>query len=164
MVVAGNMFWGASYNLTFTSDSGVEADCDETKISENVIVHSGTGLFAGGSNVRSGFLQTTAPQRDHHGTSGGPTAAALQALMNAANLATSRKEEHQFFRFACARTAIAEDIAAGPTVPTSGFKITQRASRTGGRYFMHVSKSGFANNGVAAGAVNDSAEKDDEVV
>jgi hypothetical protein len=164
MVVAGNMFWGASYNLTFTSDSGVGADCDETKISENVIVHAGTGLFAGSNNVRSGFLTTTDPQRDHHGTSGGPTPAALQALMNAANLATSRKEEHQFFRFSCARTGIADNLTAGPTVPTSGFKITQRASHPGGQYFMHVAKSGFANNSVAAGAVNDTAEKDDEVV
>jgi hypothetical protein len=162
MVSGGNKFWGASYNLTFASDSGVGGDCDRTKISEIVNVAAATGLWAGGANQHSGFNRTTSPQRDHHAT-GASSTADMQAQMDAANLATSRHEAHQFFRFSCERTDIAEDPAAGPKVPTSGFKIDKRASKTGGRYFMHVTKQGFANNGVAAGAVNDTSEKTAEV-
>jgi hypothetical protein len=162
VVDSGVKFWGAGYDLTFTSDSGAGADCDRTKISENVIVAVATGLWAGSINQHSSFNPTTNPQRDEHAT-GAASTADMQTQMDAVDLTRSRQEAHQFFRFSCERTGIAEDRDAGPKVPTSGFKINKRASKTGGRYFMHVTKQGFANNGVAAGAVNDTSEKTAEV-
>ncbi|HZM85048.1 MAG TPA: hypothetical protein VFF31_00700, partial [Blastocatellia bacterium] len=72
-----------------------------------------------------------------------------------------------FFRFADERSGIAEDKAAGPKVPTSGFKIsswfTVPSTCGGSKYIVHVKKEGFANNGVAAGTVDDTSVQDAEV-
>ena len=83
--------------------------------------------------------------------------------MSRSDLAKSVGEQVQFFRFSCARTGIAEDKAAGPKSPISGFKVTQTASRKNGQFFLHVKKEGFANNGVEPGSVNDTTVKDIQV-
>jgi hypothetical protein len=75
---------------------------------------------------------------------------------------------HQFFRFSDERSGIAEDKAAGPKVLTSGFKISSTYSVVskscgGSTYFTHTQKEGFANNGVAAGTVDDPSVKDAQV-
>jgi hypothetical protein len=168
-LVAGQKAWGASYDLTFTSDSAVNGDCDKTKISENVVVNSGTGVFAA-TPTQSNFLTTTLAQRDHHAALAA-NATGMKDAMDSAGLAATKGEFHQFFRFSCERSGIAEDRAAGPKVPTSGFKITHAASGTGFKlllydsrvYFIHAQKAGFANNGVAAGAVDDTSVKKAEV-
>jgi outer membrane protein OmpA-like peptidoglycan-associated protein len=168
-LMGGTKIWGASYDVTFVSDSKVNADCDKTKISENVLVQSGTGVFAA-TPTQSSFFTTTIPQTDHHG-SGTPTAADMKDAMDAAGVTASMAEYHQFFRFSCERSGIAEDRAAGPKIPTSGFKITHATSGTGFKllwfdsrlYYVHAQKEGFANNSVAAGAVDDVSVKKAEV-
>jgi len=161
--VAGR-FWGAAYDLTFVSDSGVNADCDKTKISENVLVDTATGIWAGMSPTTSNFIRTTNSQRDHHAY-GEKDAAAMKTKLDSDP--SSKMVNHQFFRFSCERSGIAEDKAAGPTVPTSGFKISRSLTvpKTcgGSKYFIHTKKEGFANNGVAAGTVDDPSVQDAEV-
>jgi hypothetical protein len=165
----GSKYWGAGYDLSFTSDSGVSADCDKTKTSENIDVKSGTGVFAA-TPIQSDFWTTTLPQTDHH-ASGAANATDMKDAMDSAGLSNSKAEYHQFFRFACERSGIAEDRAAGPKVPKSGFKITHAASGTGFKflwhdsrvYYVHAQKEGFANNGVDAGTVSDASVKKAEV-
>jgi hypothetical protein len=163
-LVPGKKFWGAAYDLTFVSDSGVPGDCDKTKISENVLVDTATGIYSGGSPTTSNFFTTTLGQTDHHAT-GGTDAADLQSQMKSDS--SSKYVYHQFFRFADERSGIAEDKAAGPKVPTSGFKIssgfTVPSTCGGSKYIVHVKKEGFANNGVAAGTVDDTSVQDAEV-
>ncbi|HZM85049.1 MAG TPA: DUF4157 domain-containing protein [Blastocatellia bacterium] len=157
-------FWGAAYDLTFVSDSGVKADCDKTKISENVLVDTGTGLWAGVTPTTSDFLRTTDSQTDHH-AKGAADAAGMRRMIDADPGSVSI--QHQFFRFSCERTGIAEDKAAGPKVPTSGFKISRHVSAPSScgssKHFLHCKKEGFANNGVAAGTVDDTSVQDAEV-
>jgi hypothetical protein len=159
--VPGSRFWGAAYDLTFVSDSGVPGDCDRTKISENVLANTMTGMWAGVTSTQSNFIRTTSSQTDHH-ASGAADAAAMRS--DIASHPGSIAIRHQFFRFSCERTGIAEDRAAGPKVPTSGFKISSHltAPSTCGssNHIMHTKKEGFANNGVAAGTVDDSSVKD----
>jgi hypothetical protein len=160
----GAKFWGATYDLTFTSDSGVNADCDETKVSENILVDTATGAFTGVTPITSNFNVTTAAQTDHH-VVGDVSAADMRSTMDSEK--SSRMVLHQFFRFACRRTGIAEDKVAGPTVPVSGFKIshwfTVPSCMGSSKYIVHAQKQGFANNGVAAGTVDDTGVKDAEV-
>jgi hypothetical protein len=157
-------FWGAAYDLTFVSDSGVPGDCDKTKISENVLVDKATGIWAGVTPNTSNFIRTTSAQRDHHATGAADTAG-MRSQMDSDSSSTN--VNHQFFRFSCERTGIAENKAAGPKVPTSGFKISRALTvpKTcgGSKYFVHTKKEGFANNGVAAGTVDDTSVKDAEV-
>jgi len=160
---AGKKFWGAEYDLTVTSDSGNKADLDKTKISENVLVVTGTGFFAGTTPGQSNFLTTTGPQSDHHAVGGEDNAAAMKAKMDLKGITTSKSTKNQFFRFADQRSGIAEDRAGGPKVPTSGFQITNTFSKTAPKYFVNVKKEGFANNSVDAGTVDDPAVKDAEV-
>lgn len=157
----GERFWGAAYDLTFVSDSGPGhgTDCNQTKISENVLAVSSTGLFVGAVNRHSSFLETTDAQQDNHVT-GTTDAATMRRLMDAYAGADSTAVANQFFRFSCARTGIAEDRDAGPKVPTSGFRITKSTTSDGVTRVFHVKKEGFANNGVAAGTVDDSSTKD----
>jgi hypothetical protein len=166
--VTAGAFWGASYDLSFESDSHVGTDCGYTTISENLVDAGSTGLFAGTQTIQSGFFPTTNQQRDSHahGVAGNPGPAALAAMRAAVdNHATdnSTSIQHQFFRFSCARSGIAENRNSGPKVPASGFKITRTASVAGGHRLIHVKKEGFANNGVSAGTVNDTTVKDVEV-
>jgi hypothetical protein len=154
--------WGAGYDLTFVSDSGVGADCDKTKVSENVFVDTSTGVFAGAPLVRSGFGRTTDYQMDRHAYFNVDAASARNAISrNPGSVLVQR----QLFRFACERSNIAQDRAASPEVPTSGFKISIRCAvvtRTCGSssHIVHVKKEGLAHNGVAAGTVDDTDEKD----
>lgn len=161
----GVKFWGASYDVDFVSDSGTKGDCNETKVSENVIVTTATGWWSGVSTTTSNFIQTTSPQTDRHADGGYSSAADMQSSMDSADLPGSQKIVSQFFRFACGRSGIAEDKAAGPKVPTSGFKITRTMSKTTSptKYYVHVKKEGFANNAVNAGTVDDTAVKNAEV-
>lgn len=162
--------WGAAYQKTFASDSGTSPDalndCGLTKISENVIVAEETGYFAGGPVGQSSFEATTTAQTDRH-VERGPSAVEvrrrLEHFERREGLNKSKYEAHQFFRFSCERTGLAENRERGPKVPTSGFKILKTASKSGGKYFFRVSKQGFANNDVAAGTVDDSTVKDVEV-
>jgi hypothetical protein len=157
-------FWGATYMLSFVSDSGVNDDCDKTKLSENVLVDTATGVWAGRTPKTSNFHITTHPQTDDHAY-GAANAAIVKSKMD--SNPSSKVVYHQFFRFADERSGIAEDKAAGPKVPTSGFKISHAFTvpRTcgGSKYFVHAQKEGFANNGVAAGTVDDTSVKDAEV-
>jgi hypothetical protein len=163
-VIKGVKVWGARYTITVASDSGVKGDLDRTKISEIVLVKSATGVFKGAQNFHSDFLRTTATQRDHHGTAtDDDTAAGLIDEIDKAGIAKSKQVSHQFFRFSCLRTGIAEDKEKAPKVPTSGFKISHRTSKAESKYFMNVTKAGFANSGVAAGTVDDPAEKSAEI-
>jgi hypothetical protein len=161
--VAGK-FWGAAYDLTFVSDSGVNADCDKTKISENILVDSATGIYSSVSPTTSNFLTTTGAQTDHH-ASGATDAADMQSKMKSDP--SSKYVYHQFFRFADERSGIAEDKAAGPKVPTSGFKISRAltvpSTCGGSKFIIHTKKEGLANNGVAAGTVDDTSVQDAEV-
>jgi hypothetical protein len=163
-VVEGVKAWGASYDLTAASDSKVAGDLDLTKIAENVIVHTPRGIFKDAENVHSGFRRTTRRQRDHHGTGiEDGNAAAMIAAIKRVGVDRSTQVSHQFYRFSCARSGLAEDKDAGPKVPTSGFKITHGTSKSGPTFFMDVRKVGFANNRVAAGTVDDTEEKHAEV-
>jgi hypothetical protein len=162
---AGKLWWGAAYNLTFVSDSGVPGDCDKTKISENILVDKLSGIWAGLTPITSDFFTTTLGQTDHHET-GAVDEASMKSQID--RDPSSEAILHQFFRFSCERSGIAEDKNAGPKVPTSGFKISMHLSvitRTCGSSsrFVHVKKEGFANNGVAAGTVDDTGVKDAEV-
>lgn len=158
----GKKYWGAKYDVTFKPDSGTPGDCDKTKISENVIKVSGEGFWTGATSITSDFFTTTRSQSDHH-ASGAVDAAAMKTKMDAADIPGSKYEVNQFFRVACERSSLAEDKAAGPKVPTSGFKVNRTMSKTGSKYYIHVIKAGFANNSVAAGTVDDSSEKKAEV-
>jgi hypothetical protein len=162
-VFKGKKYWGAKYDLTFQSDSNTAGDCDKTKVSENVLVDTATGYWSGASSTTSGFIRTTSPQADHHATGGFTKAADMKKAMDAADIKKSKYVVHQFFRFSCERTGVAEDKKKAPKVPTSGFKVTRTMSKTGAKYYIHVKKEGFANNGVAAGPVDDSSVKDAEV-
>jgi hypothetical protein len=101
-------FWGAAYDLTFVSDSKDPGDCDKTKISENIIVVTGTGIWAGASPTTSSFLTTTNSQTDHHAR-GATDAADMKRQIKSDP--SSKYIAHQFFRFSCERTGIAEDKA-----------------------------------------------------
>lgn len=161
--------WGARYEVTDPkfehtpdADSGVHGDLDETTIAENVIVDSATGVYRGAVNRHSGFQRTTRTTYDHHGT-GSTDAASLIAEIRKAGVGNSKQVSHQFHRFSCARSDLAEDIDKGPKVPTSGFKITHATSKSDSSFFIDVAKVGFANHGVAAGTVDDTDVKHAEI-
>jgi len=162
--VAGR-FWGAAYDLTFVSDSTVPGDCDKTKISENVVVDTATGFQSGTTSSTSNFIATTSSQTDHH-ADGAADAAGMRSRIDSDP--ASKYIVHQFFRFSDERSGIAEDKAAGPKVPTSGFKVSSTYSISkscfgSSTYYTHTKKEGLANNGVAAGTVDDTSTKDAEV-
>ncbi len=163
LVYNGLKYWGAKYDLTWKSDSNTPGDCDKTKTSENIVVKTAEGLWAGSSTTTSGFWPTTAYPPDHHATGGVANAAAMKKKIDASNIKISKYVAHQFHRFSCERSGVAEDKKKGPKVPTSGFKITRTVSKSGGKYYIHVKKEGFANHGVAAGPVDDTSVKDAEV-
>jgi hypothetical protein len=163
--IDGIPHWGARYEMTDPkfehppdSDSGVHGDLDETKIAENVIVASKTGIYKDAVNRHSGFQRTTRPQRDHHGT-GLEDAASLIAKIEKVGVKKSKQVSRQLHRFSCARSGLAEDVDAGPKVPTSGFEITHGTSKSDSTFFIDVAKTGSAHNGVAAGTVDDSEQK-----
>jgi hypothetical protein len=162
--IKGDKVWGARYDLTVESDSKVRGDLDRTKIAENVLVKSATGIFKGAENKHSDFHTTTLKQRDHHGTgTEDNNAAGLIAEVKKAGVNKSKQVSNQFYRFACLRTGIAEDKEKAPKVPTSGFKIQHRTSAAEAKYFMNITKTGLKHSGVAAGTVDDSAEKAAEI-
>jgi len=158
--------WGALYDLTFRSDSKEPTDCDRTSITENVVVQVATGAFGAGT-TQSAFKGTTTEQVDRHGLGRIDAHAARTDIRRSS--APTRAEYHQFFRFACARSGIGEDRAEGPKVPVSGFKILHWVTVPPGdprtpRRSLATQKSGFANNGVKAGTVNDTGVKLTEIV
>jgi hypothetical protein len=163
-VIKGVKVWGARYDLTVVSDSEVRGDLDRTKIAENVIVKSATGIFKGAENRHSDFNPTTLKQRDHHGSgTDDDNAAGLIAEIKKAGAGKSKQVSHQLYRFSCLRTGIAEDKEKAPKVPTSGFRIQHRTSAAEGKYFMNITKSGLKHSGVAAGTVDDETEKAAEI-
>lgn len=162
-----SLYWGAKYDLTASPDSrsaqaDVRQDLDGTTITERVVVDSATGIFKGAGLGRSGFKPTTKTQRDHHGA-GDKSAAALIASIDKVGADASTTVSHQFYRFACTRSGVPEDRDKGPKVPKSGFKITKWTSKADSKYYVHVTKEGFANNGVDAGPVDDPTEKKAEI-
>ena len=65
--------------------------------------------------------------------------------------------------FCCARCGIRGDENS-PTVPASGFKITERIDKdAAGKHWVHVTKEGNANNSVSAGTSTDDRKKDVEI-
>lgn len=169
VVIDGLPHWGARYEVTDPkfghtpdADSGVHGDLDETTIAENVIVDSPTGIYRRAVNRHSDFLRTTRTARDRHGT-GSKDAATLIAEIRRAGVGRSKQVSHQFHRFSCARSGLAEDIDNGPKVPTSGFKITHATSTSDSSFFIDVAKVGFANHGVDAGTVDDTDVKHAEI-
>lgn len=156
--------WGGLYDLTFRSDSKEPTDCDSTSITENVVVQVATGAFGAGT-TQSAFKGTTSEQVDRHGLGRIDAHAARTDIRRSS--APTKAEFHQFFRFACARSGIAEDRVAGPKVPVSGFKIVHWVTPTPGdprNLSLATQKSGFANHGVKAGTVNDTGVKLVEIV
>jgi hypothetical protein len=163
-IVDRTRLWGALYDLTFRSDSGEPTDCDRTSITENVVVRVATGAFGAGT-TQSAFKATTSEQVDRHGLARIDAHAARTDIGRSS--APTRAEFHQFFRFACARSGVAEDRADGPKVPTSGFKILHWVTRGDPRtpsLSLATQKLGFVNNGVKAGTVNDAGVKLVEIV
>lgn len=157
----GYRIWGARYNLSFTSDSGVNSDCNETSMSEIISAGSGgTGAFQNMPVRQSTFIKTEKPQYDDHAIYAGSVGGARAKIDAAPN---STVQQDQFFRFACDRTDIKWDLHNGPVVPGSGFKISLRVSKEGGKYYMHVQKQGAENGGAGAGSVSDTGEKTVEI-
>jgi hypothetical protein len=160
-IIEGIPIWGAKYALEPISDSGALIDCNETQITENVLVHSESGVWVGALHRQSDFLPTRV-QMDRHGI-GHQTAAEMIKFIKAAGVAESSTVYHQFYRFACARSGIPADRNGGPKVPNSGFRINHATSKADGKYFIHAQKEGFANNGVAAGTVDQTDVKKAEI-
>lgn len=154
-----DLLWGAAYTLVLETDSGVAGDCNKTSISENVFAVKHTGFFKNFILLPSDFQNSTKRQIDHHALSA-ESSVDLKAAIDDADVSKSAYTANQFFRFACSRTAIAENKKMGPKVPVSGFKITREV----GKYFFTTKKEGFANNGVAAGMVDDSTVKRSDVI
>jgi len=73
--------------------------------------------------------------------------------------ASSTEEQIQFFRFADGGARIPQDYGESPVIPNSGFKISLKVTKEEGRYYLHVSKEGFANNGASAGTVTGEPSK-----
>lgn len=162
--IKGVKVWGARYDLTVESDSKVRGDLDRTKIAENVLVKSATGIFKGAESRHSDFNPTTLKQRDHHGSgTDDNNAAGLIAEIKKAGANKSKQVSHQLYRFSCLRTGVAEDKEKAPKVPASGFKIQHRTSAAQKQYFMNITKSGLKHSGVAAGTVDDETEKTAEI-
>ncbi len=160
-IIEGIPTWGAKYILDPTPDSGALPDCNKTQITENVLVHSATGIWDGAFHHQSGFIKTKI-QSDSHGI-GKPTAADMIAGIDKVGAEKSSAVYHQFYRFSCARSGIPADREAGPRVPNSGFRISHATSKEGGTYYIHTQKEGFANNDVAAGEVTDTNVKKAEI-
>jgi hypothetical protein len=160
-IIEGIPTWGAKYALEPISDSGALTDCNETQITENVLVHSESGIWVGAFHRQSDFLPTRL-QLDHHGI-GNRTAAEMIKGIETAGVAESSTVYHQFYRFSCARSGIPADRNGGPKVPNSGFRINHATSKADGKYFIHAQKEGFVNNGVAAGTVDQTDVKKAEI-
>ncbi|HTE11533.1 MAG TPA: DUF4157 domain-containing protein [Chitinophagaceae bacterium] len=148
----GRLFWGAAYEMRVGSDSDTTGDCNKTTISENIIVVNHTGFFKGLKTETSDFTNSTARQDDNH-AEGAKSAAVMKEEIDAADIDKSDYSAQQFFRFSCQRTGIKENKAKGPKVPVSGFKIAKKV----GKYFFTTQKEGVDNNGVTAGAVNNTS-------
>ncbi len=157
----GKQYWGAIYGLNISSDSGSAEDLGLVEVTEIIQKVNPTGFFAEIPLRRSGFMPALSPHPDHHGVSFG-SAQAFKSVIDTD--AGAMEEQVQYFRFSGGGAGIPQDYAEGPIVPGSGFKITLKVTKTSdGRYFLHVSKQGHANNGATAGTVAGSEEKKIEV-
>jgi len=146
----GKQYWGAIYGLTIDSDSGNREDLGLVEATEIIRKDNPTGFFAQIPLQRSGFRPALAPYPDHHGVSFG-SSAAFKSIIDTDAGATGT--QIQYLRFAGGGAAIERNYQNGPIIPNSGFKISLKVTKEKGRYYLHVSKEGFANNGASAGTV-----------
>jgi hypothetical protein len=153
-------YWGAIYGLTIASDSGNQEDLKLISATEMISKQNPTGFFAELPLKRSIFRPAVPSDPDHHGVSFA-SSAAFKSIIETDNGSTG--EQIQFFRFADGGARIPQDYGDGPIIPNSGFKISLKVTKEKGRYYLHVSKQGFANNGASAGTVTGEASQSIEV-
>jgi len=156
----GKKYWGGIYGLTIDSDSGNREDLKLVDATEMIQKDNPTGFFAEIPLGRSYFRPALSPHPDHHGVSF-RTSKDFRTVIDTDAGATGT--QIQYFRFAGGGAAIPRDYGNGPIIPNSGFKITLKVTKDKGRYYLHVSKQGFANNGATAGTVTGKASQTIEV-
>ncbi|MBI4586147.1 MAG: hypothetical protein HY717_19220, partial [Planctomycetes bacterium] len=172
-VIESKVHWGAVYGLEVESDSGILGDLNKTKVAENIIMVFTSGYIES-LNLSTGvFESSTGAILDLNTFS---SSSATLARGNLASYASKigagsgetvlgHQVDDQFFRFSCERCNIPEDINKGPKIPKSGFRHDLKLKRKlitspiQEQFFVHTSKSSFANNGVEAGNVDDSSVK-----
>ncbi|MGH8192627.1 MAG: beta strand repeat-containing protein [Rhodanobacteraceae bacterium] len=147
--------WGAQYPLTYISDSGVQADLDQVKVSEQISLVSATGASADFPITVSGpRLATITSDTDAHvagGDAPGATVAqvatAIQNDINNKGNGTSKYNQH----------FIQDNLRTGSTgklVPKSGFTITEDFEKDAeGAYSITVTKLATAQGDATAGTV-----------
>jgi hypothetical protein len=158
---AGTFTWAARYAITVESDSGVSDDLDKIQIAERLVVQgTSTGIFAGSAPAAAPATSATTPNlSDTNGVRGAADNLndAIQSLRAAIlDAGNGTQSIDQYFVYTDGRTGSGTLL-----LPSSGYHLDYAAERdSGGAFYVRVTRTSSANNGVSGGTVDDDSTQD----